>query len=235
MHRNAMRIAARTLACAAVPMLLVAGCSSGSGGDGKDDSAGPSAKPSAEAPSSAPPSPAPVKFTTLPDPCKTLSKGTVKEVVPGAETGGKNLGSKDTDGYGTCLWSGLDGYQYRALTVSLKRFDSDVTLGSGDERAAGYAAQEVSAVSQDKDNKKVKDSALDGIGDEATSLAFESEKKNGKKSEDYREQRIVVRTGNVVVTVEYEGAGFETGRTPDADDIRKGAEKAAKEAVKAVE
>jgi len=229
MHRNATRIAVRTLACAAVPMLLVAGCSSDSGGD---DSAKPSPSPSTS--SSAPPSPAPVKFTTLPDPCKTLSKGTVEDVVPEAETAGKNLGSKDADGYGTCLWSGLDGFQYRALTVSLKRFDSDVTLGSGAERAAKYAGQQVAAVAQDRENKKVKDTPLDGVGDQATAVAFETEKKNGKKSEDYRERRIVAVTGNVVVTVDYEGAGFETGETPSAEEIRKGAEKAAKEAVKAI-
>ncbi|MGY1453366.1 DUF3558 family protein [Streptomyces sp. SS8] len=228
MHRNATRTAVRTLACAAVPMLLVAGCSSGSGGD---DSAGPS--PSASA-SSASPTPAPVKFTTLPDPCKTLSGDTVGEVVPEAKKKGKNLGSKDTDGYGTCLWSGLDDYQYRALTVSLKRFDSDVTLGSGSERAAEYAGQQVAAVSQDEENKKVKDAPLDGVGDQATSIAFETERKDGKKTEEYREQRVVAITGNVVVTVDYEGAGFETGKTPKAEDIRENAEKAAKEAVKAV-
>jgi hypothetical protein len=228
MHRNTMRTAVRTLACAAVPMLLAAGCSSDSGGD---DSAKPSPSASTASPT---PSPAPVRFTTLPDPCKTLSKGTIGDVVPEAEKDGKNLGSKDADGYGTCLWSGLDDYQYRALTVSLKRFDSDLTLGSGDERAAEYAGQQVAAVSQDEENKKVKDAPLDGVGDQATSIAFETEKKDGKKTEEYREQRVVAITGNVVVTVDYEGAGFETGRTPSAGDIREGAEKAAKEAVKAV-
>ncbi|WP_031511465.1 DUF3558 domain-containing protein [Streptomyces megasporus] len=228
MHHNAKRTAVRTLACAAVPMLLVAGCS---GGSGEDDSAKPSPSVST---SSAPPSPAPVKFTTLPDPCKTLSKKTIGDVVPEAKEAGKNLGSKDADGYGTCLWSGLDGYQYRTLTVSLKRFDSDVTLGSGDERAAEYAGQQVAAVSKDEANEKVKDAPLDGVGDQATSISFETEKKSGKKTEDYRKQRVVAVTGNVVVTVDYEGAGFESDKTPKAEDIRKGAEKAAKEAVEAI-
>ncbi|MEE1940399.1 DUF3558 family protein [Streptomyces sp. TRM 70361] len=229
MHRNAKRIVVRTLACAAVPVLLVAGCSSGSGGEDSAKSAKSSAAPS----TSAPPSPAPVKFTTLPNPCETLTKKTVKAVVPGAKTG-KNLGSKDADGYGTCLWSGLDDFQYRALTVSLKRFDSDVTLGSGGQRAAKYAGQQVAAVSQDTANKNVKDTPLDGVGDQATSIAFETEKKSGKKAEEYRGQRVVAITDNVVVTVDYEGAGFETGKTPKADAIRKDAEKAAKEAVAAV-
>ncbi|GAA2422276.1 DUF3558 family protein [Streptomyces macrosporus] len=229
MHHNAKRTAVRTLACAAVPMLLVAGCS---GGSGEDDSAKPSPSVSS---SSAPPSPAPVKFTTLPDPCKTLSKKTIKDVVPEAKEAGKNLGSEDADGYGTCLWSGLDGFQYRALTVSLKRFDSDVTLGSGSERAAEYAGQQVAAVSRDGEHEKVKEVPLDGVGDQATSISFETKKKDGKKTEDYREQRVVALDGNVVVTVEYEGAGFETGETPSAKDIREGAEKAAKEAVKALE
>ncbi|MTE20435.1 DUF3558 domain-containing protein [Streptomyces sp. TRM43335] len=228
MHRNATRTAIRTLACAAVPMLLVAGCSSDSG---DKERAEPSASTST---SSAPPSPAPVKFTELPDPCKTLSKDTIKDVVPKAEESGKNLGSKDADGYGTCLWTGLDGYQHRTLTVSLKRFDSDLTLGSGAERAAEHAGRQVAAIGEDKENEKVENAPLDGVGDQATAISFETKRKNGKETVDYREQRIVAVTGNVVVVVDYEGAGLEKGGTPKAEDIREGAVKAAKDAVKVV-
>ena len=41
----------------------------------------------------------------------------------------------------------------------------------------------------------------------------------------------MARSANVVVTVDYAGAGFESGKTPGADDLKKNAEKAAKEAL----
>lgn len=231
MPRNTPHLAVRILAGAAAPVLLVAGCSFGSDSGGSDGDPSPAAESSSEAA----PSPEPVKFSKLPDACKTISKDTVEEVVPKAKSkSGKNLGSKDVDSYGSCLWNGLDDYDYRALTVSLRRFDSDTSIGSGDKRATEYAKQQLAKISEDKAHKGVKESAVKGVGDTATALSYEVEKKEGKSSEDYREQRLVVRTGNVVLTVDYSGAGFEDAKTPKAADIRKGAEKVAKEAVKSV-
>ncbi|MDK1475384.1 DUF3558 domain-containing protein [Streptomyces sp. 549] len=218
----------RALALAAVPVLLVAGCSSGGDGGSKE-----AAEPSA-APSSAAPSPEPVKFTTLPDPCQSLGRDLVQEVVPKAPPG-KNLGSKDADAYTSCLWSGLDDFEYRALSVSFRRFDSDTGLGSGDERATEYAAQQVEAATRDESHKGVKDSPLKDLGDAATNVAYDTAKKDGKKSEDYREQRTVVRSANVVITVDYSGAGFEDAKTPSADSIGKGAEKVAEKALSALD
>lgn len=217
----------RALALAAVPVLLVAGCSSG--GDGDESAATPSA-----APSKAAPSPEPVKHTTLPDPCQTLGKDVVQDVVPKAPTG-KNLGTKDADAYASCLWSGLDDFEYHALSVSLRRFDSDAGLGSGDERATEYAEQQVAAAARDEAHKGAKDTPLKGVGDAATNVAYETVKKDGKKSEDYREQRTVVRSANVVITVDYSGAGFEDAKTPSAADIDKGAEKVAKKVLSELE
>ncbi|SCK51621.1 hypothetical protein [Streptomyces sp. WMMB 322] len=232
MPRNAQRTSqrrsprlARTLACAAVavPALLVAGCSSDSGGQSDT---------SAPAEDKAEPSAAPVKFKELPDACKTVPRGTVKELTPKTDNAsGKRIGSGNTKDSGSCLWSGLDKFDYRQLTVSLKRFDSDTSRGSGNELAGTFLTQQADAVKSDKSNKDVKSASAEGIGDKATSVSYEAKRKNGDKSEDFREHRLVARSANVVVTVDYAGAGFESGKTPGADELKKNAEKAAKEAI----
>ncbi|WP_314171343.1 DUF3558 family protein [Streptomyces winkii] len=224
-QRRSPRLA-RTLACAAVavPALLVAGCSSDSGG-GEGASAS-SDKGGGEQ------SAAPVKFKELPDACKALSRDTVKKLTPKTENpSGKRIGSGNTQDSGSCLWSGLDKFDYRQLTVSLKRFESDTSRGSGDKLAGAFLKQQADAIKSDKANKELKSASAGGIGEEATSLGYKVEKKDGKKSEDFREHRLVARSANVVVTVDYAGAGFESGKTPSADDLRKNAETAAKEAV----
>ncbi|WP_344567959.1 DUF3558 domain-containing protein [Streptomyces axinellae] len=234
MHRNAPRNAPRrsktvrnSLACAAValPVLLVAGCSSDSDQGAESDSPSSSASKS--------PSAAPVKYKTLPDSCESLSKKTVKDVVPKtSNASGKRVGSGDTNDSNSCLWSGLNKYDYRQLTVSLKRFNSDSSLGSGDRRSGEYVKQQASEITNNKENKKPKNSSASGIGQEATAVSYETEKKDSKgKSEDYRAERLVARSANVVVTVDYEGAGFEDGKKPSADDLKKKAAKAAKEAL----
>jgi hypothetical protein len=234
MHRYAPRNAARrsktvrnTLACAAValPVLLVAGCSSDSDDQGKES------EPSASASKS--PTVAPAKFKELPDSCKSLGKKTVKDVVPGTDNvSGKRVGSGDTNESNSCLWSGLDKYDYRQLTLSLKRFDSEAAIGSGDKRAADYVEQQTEEKSGNKDNKGIKQAQVSGVGDDAMSITYETKKSGAKgKSEEYRGERLVARTANVVVTVDYEGAGFEDAKKPDADEVKKQAEKVAKEAV----
>ncbi|MGW8380995.1 DUF3558 domain-containing protein [Streptomyces sp. ODS28] len=213
----------------AVPVLLVAGCSSDSGKGGEETSA-PSASKSAS------PSPEPVKFKELPDSCRTLSKGTVKELVPGTgNPGGKRIGTGDTADSGTCLWSGLKKYDYRQLTVSLKRFDSDTSRGSGDKQAKDFYQQQMSEVQDNKDNTGLKQSKLSGVGEQATTLSYDAKKKDKKgSSEKYHEEYVLARNANVVLSVDYEGAGFEDGKTPSSADLKKGAEKAAKEAMKQV-
>lgn len=220
---------ARRAACAAVavPVLLVAGCSADSG-----EEKSPGTSPSATTDSAKPEK---VTYAKLPDPCKTLSKKTVKDVVPGADdTSGKNLTSSDTESYGACLWSGGSGdldAKYRALTVSLKRYDSDPSLGSGAERATRYFQQETEGAKSDKAHKDPKESTLSGLGQQALAVTYETEKKDNT----YRATRVVVRDHNVVVTVDYEGTGFEDADPPSRDEVRKKAEKVAKEAAAAIE
>lgn len=176
-----------------------------------------------------------MKFKGLPDACKTLSKGTVKKLTPKTDNAsGKRIGSGNTQDSGSCLWSGLDKFDYRQLTVSLKRFESDTSRGSGDKLAAAFLTQQTEAVKTEKSNKKLKSASVNGIGEQATSVSYEVEKKDGKKSENFREHRLIARVANVVVTVDYAGAGFESGKTPGADELKKNAETAAKEAVAAL-
>ncbi|WP_413115610.1 hypothetical protein ACK1X7_23705 [Streptomyces sp. CY1] len=225
MHRSAPRLA-RILACATVPMVLVAGCSSGS--DNKDEkNTGGSARPGSP---SASPTVAAAKFSKLPDVCTALSGKTVDQLVPKAQNKkGKALPSADTNTSASCLWTGLDGFKYRSLTVSLKLFPSDPGLGSGDRRAGEYAAQQSSRAATGKvtDPKTEK---VAGIGDEATSVSSK-EKKDG---DEFRNQTVVTRTANVVITVQYDGAGYEKEKTPDAAALLKDAKSAAKEAVAAI-
>ncbi|MFI0821469.1 hypothetical protein ACH4TX_33815 [Streptomyces sp. NPDC021098] len=223
MHRSAPRLA-RILACATVPVMLVAGCSSGSE-DKKD--AESSSRPSSP---SASPSVAAAKFSKLPDVCSALSGRTIDELVPKAKTKkGKALPSADTNTSATCLWNGLDGFKYRSLSLSMKLFPSDAGLGAGDKRAQEYATQQASKVTSAKGVKNPKTEQA-AIGDAATTVRTE-EKKDG---DDFRNQTVVARTANVVVTIEYDGAGYETEKTPDAKKLMEDAKSAAKEVVESV-
>ncbi|MCK1813922.1 DUF3558 domain-containing protein [Streptomyces sp. XM4011] len=229
MHPTATpRKALRALAWAAVPALLIAGCSSpasDSGADGNDDGAAAEGSESA-------PEPEPVRFADLPSPCAVIGEDTIDEIVPKADPkGGSALTSNDTSLSGTCLWSGLKEYQYRSLTVSLRRFESDLSLGSGDERAQGFIAQQVEEITGDGANSDIAQEDLAGTGDSAITIAYNAEKDIDDDTQDFRQQRVVVRTGNVVVTVDYAATGLEGDDMPGAKGVRERAETAAAEAV----
>ncbi|MFB7547807.1 DUF3558 domain-containing protein [Streptomyces sp. NPDC056154] len=234
MHRSAPRLA-RILACAAVPvMLVVAGCSSDSGD--KKDSGTPSSSTASPDAKKSEPSVEPAKFTALPDPCKSIGKKTVTSLVPGVKTpGGTPAGSSDTAYRTGCSWNGLDdngvkGSQYRWLDVGFTRFDSDQSLGSGAKRAQQDYAKQITKVKAAEGAKKLAEAPVTGIGEQATKITYDLT----KTSEDFKYATVVARTGNVVITLTYNGAGYAGAKTPSADDILKGAEKAAKEAVASV-
>ncbi|MER0243272.1 hypothetical protein AAHZ94_14840 [Streptomyces sp. HSW2009] len=213
------------LACAAVPVMAVAGCSSDSGDkDPKDDaSKSASVNPS--------PTVAAARYAKLPEACKTLGQRTVDDLVPKAkDKKGKTLPSANINESASCLWSGLDGYQYRQLSVSMKLFPSELNLGTGDKRAAGYAAQQTERASTADGARGAKKSTATGIGDEATTVGT-TVKKDG---DDFKNETVVARAANVVVTVEYRGAGYEDAKPPKPEDLQKDAQKAAKEAVSAL-
>ncbi|MEU9462727.1 DUF3558 family protein [Streptomyces sp. NPDC048312] len=234
MHRSAPRLS-RILACAAVPvMLVVAGCSSDSGDKKESGSSESSASPSAS--KKAEPTVEPAKFAALPDPCKSITKKTVTSLVPSAKSkNGTAAKSSDITSRAGCSWNGLDdngvkGSQYRWLDVGFTRFESDQALGSGAKRAQQDFAKQVDKAKATEGAKKVVEAPAAGIGDQASTIAYDL----SKTGEDFKYATVVTRTENVVITLTYNGAGYAGAKTPSAGDIMKGAEKAAKEAVAAV-
>ncbi|SED34240.1 Protein of unknown function [Streptomyces sp. 2131.1] len=234
MHRSAPRLT-RILACAAVPvMLLVAGCSSDSDGDkAAGSSASASASPDA---TKSEPAVEAAKFAELPDPCSSVEAKTIKTLVPSAKSKkGTRSKSSDASVRGGCSWNGLadkgvKGSQYRWLDVGFTRFASDQTLGSGAARAGDELSKQVKKTEATDGAKNVKTEPVSGIGEQATKVTYDQ----SKTGEDFRFATIVARTGNVVVVVNYNGAGYAGSKTPSEESILKGATTAAKDAVSAV-
>ncbi|MFJ8072379.1 DUF3558 family protein [Streptomyces sp. NPDC096176] len=233
MPRSATRLT-RILACAAVPvMLVVAGCSSDSDSASKD--AGSSASATPEAKKS--PAVAPAKFAKLPDPCDSITKKTIEDLVPGAKSKNGTTGkSSDIARRGSCSWNGLDdngvkGSQYRWLDVSFLRYESDATLGlSAEQRAAESYEKEIEKAKGTEGAKSVKSAPVSGIGNEATTVNYTLR----KTDEDFVYATVVTRTENGVITLTYNGTGYAGAKNPSSSDLTKDAQKAAKEAVAAV-
>ncbi|WP_406354466.1 DUF3558 domain-containing protein [Streptomyces sp. NBC_00658] len=244
MHRPVQRVGrvprlTRILvSAAAVPVMLVAaGCSSDSGSDSGSGDANNSSGSSPDAQTSASASANAVQaaaYATLPESCSVLSDKTLGSLVPKAAKSGKKGTSDDASERGNCYWTsldsnGVDGSQYRWLNVALLRFDSD-TRGSGDEQAHTYFEKQVTAAKAVTGAKNTKSAPVSGTGDEATAVSYDLKKKEGA----FKQQTIVARVENVVVTLDYNGAGLAGEKTPSAATLLKSAEKAAKEAVAAV-
>ncbi|MDT9681591.1 DUF3558 family protein [Streptomyces sp. TRM76323] len=242
MHRSAPRLT-RILACAAVPVMLVAaGCSSDDSGSGASASASPSASaasgsPAAPTTSAAPsPSVAPAKFAKLPDACKAITAKTVEDLVPAVKKKSGTPGrSSDLNNRGNCSWNGLKdrgvkGSDYRWLDVSLLRFDSDPTLGSGEERAQEKYSGKVDEAKATEGAIDVRTSPVPGVGDQARAVSYSLK----KTDETFRYGVIVVRTENVLITVSYNGTGYAGAKAPAAGDVMEGTVKAVKDAVAAV-
>ncbi|MFE2421860.1 DUF3558 domain-containing protein [Streptomyces hokutonensis] len=235
-HQRAKRLHRVLVCAAAVPvMLIAAGCSSDSGSDGGSakDTAGLGATTSADA--TAAPTVQAAAYKKLPEPCAVVSKKTLTELVPEGAKSGKEGTSTDTASRGSCSWTSLDnngvkGSQFRWLNVSLLRFDSSQTQGEGDKLAAAYYAKQVQEARSVTGAKNTKSEPVAGAGDEATAVRYDLKKKEGA----FKQQTVVARVENVVVTIDYNGAGLAGDKTPSADTLTKAAEKAVKEAVAAV-
>ncbi|NEB00180.1 DUF3558 domain-containing protein [Streptomyces sp. SID13726] len=218
-------------------MLIAAGCSSDSGsGDGGSADSGKAADggASASASASAAPTVQAAAYNSLPESCKTLSTKTLKSLVPEASKSGKQ-GTSEAGTRGSCSWSSLDnngvkGSQFRWLNVSLLRFESDTSRGTGEAQAQTYYDQQVQDAESVDGAKNTKSQPVSGTGDAATLVRYDLKKKEGA----FKQQTVVTRVENVVVTVDYNGAGLAGDKTPSADSLVKLAEQAAKEAVGAV-
>ncbi|WP_405991645.1 DUF3558 domain-containing protein [Streptomyces sp. NBC_00986] len=235
-QQRAKRLSRVLVCAAAVPvMLIAAGCSSDSGsadGAGKDTT-GPGATTSADA--TAAPTVQAAAYQKLPEPCAVLSKKTLTDLVPKGAKSGKEGTSSDTASRGSCSWTSLDnngvkGSQFRWLNVSLLRFDSSQTQGEGDKLAAAYYAKQVQEAQSVTGAKNAKSEPVAGAGAEATAVRYDLKKKEGA----FKQQTVVARVENVVVTIDYNGAGLAGEKAPSADTLTKAAEKAVKEAVAAV-
>ncbi|WP_333740399.1 DUF3558 domain-containing protein [Streptomyces sp. IBSBF 2806] len=229
----------RLLAAAvAVPvMLIAAGCSSDSGSDsGSGDKAQDAAATGGtgtDSTASAAPTVQAAAYKTLPEACAAVSKKTLTELVPKAA--GKKGTSSDAGERASCSWSslannGVKGSQFRWLNVSLLRFESDATTGDGESQAKTYYAKQVKDAQAVAGAKNTKATPAAGTGDEATLVRYDLKKAEGA----FRQQTVVARVENVVVTLDYNGAGLAGDKTPTSDTLTKAAEKAAKEAVAAV-
>ncbi|MGW5469335.1 DUF3558 family protein [Streptomyces chartreusis] len=225
----------RAVVCAAaVPVMLIAtGCSSdsGSGDKAADDSGTKSSASSSASPS---PTVQAAAYKSIPDACKVLGKKTLEDLAPKAKSGKKGS-SDDASTRASCSWSSLDnngvkGSQFRWLNVSLLRFESDVTRGSGEELAHGYYETQVQDAKSVSGAKSLKSEPVAGVGDQATAVRYDLKKKEGS----FKQETVVARVENVVVTLDYNGAGLAGEKTPSADTLNKLAQKAVKEVVAAV-
>ncbi|GAA3799745.1 DUF3558 family protein [Streptomyces chiangmaiensis] len=216
-------------------MLVVAGCSSSdsgaaSSGDAKQQTS--TAKPSQSASAKAV---QPAAYSTLPAACATLSGKTLGDLVPKGVKSGKEGATDDIATRASCSWSslqnnGVKGSQFRWLNVSMLRFESEAMRGTGDKLAKDYYTRQVQDARSVDGAKNTKPKQLTGVGDEATEVRYDLKKKEGA----FKQQTVVARVENVVLTLDYNGAGLAGEKSPSADDLMKAAEKAAKEAVSAV-
>ncbi|GGT20939.1 hypothetical protein [Streptomyces chromofuscus] len=158
----------------------------------------------------------PKTYTEAPAPCDSLAEKTITSLVPGAKAAGKEIASTDSSVRRTCSWNALKGYDYRWLDVSFEISDSD------DEAREQY---------EERVEEKNGGGEVPGLGDAAYSVVNLTTEDDQKT----REGVVVVRASNALVVVTYNGSDFESKEAPSSDEMNKGAIKAAKEAVAALE
>jgi hypothetical protein len=155
-------------------------------------------------------------YAAAPAPCSGVSKKTITSLVPGAKPAGKEIPSTDSTLRRTCSWNALKGYDYRWLDVSYEVMDSD-------EAAQTSYRETVEQRSGGGD--------VPGVGDAGYSVV----NLTTADKQETREGVVLVRASNALVTITYNGSDFESRKAPGTDEINKGAIKAAKEAVAALE
>ncbi|MDH6225684.1 DUF3558 domain-containing protein [Streptomyces sp. MJP52] len=227
--RPVQRVVRALTGAAVLPVVLVAaGCSSDAEpkADAKQSagSGGSSAKPS--------PSVAPAAYEELPEACDALGKKTLGKLVPKGLKTEKAGRTDDAGTRGSCTWNSLDdngvkGSQYRWLSVSLLRFDSSQVRGTGEEQAKEQYEALIADAKKTADAKKVADKPVEGVGDEATLVTYDLKKKEGL----FKQQTVVALVENVVVTLDYNGAGLAGEDAPSVKTLGERAADAAEEAV----
>lgn len=173
-------------------------------------------KSAGESPSGASTAAATKQYASAPAPCGSIGTATIKSLVPGAKTAGKEIPSTDTSLRRTCSWNALKGYDYRWLDVSFEITESDA--------AAAKSYKENTA-------EKSGGGSVPGVGDAGYSVV----NLTTEDKQQTREGVVIIQASNALVTVTYNGSDFESKKAPSTDEINKGAIKAAKEAVAALE
>ncbi|MGW0933029.1 DUF3558 family protein [Streptomyces sp. NPDC002644] len=227
-NRPVQRVVRALTGAAVVPVMLVAaGCSSDAEPTADAKQSASSDKPSAKAS----PTVEPAAYESLPKACDTLGKKTLGELVPkGSKT--EKAGRTDDEGNrSSCTWNslddnGVDGSQYRWLSVSLLRFDSDPVRGAAATQAEEQYQAMIEEARNTSDAKKVAAEPVKGIGGEATLVTYDLKKKEGL----FKQQTVVALVENVVVTVDYNGAGLAGEDAPSVKKLSERAVDAAEEA-----
>ncbi|MFE0419158.1 hypothetical protein [Streptomyces tendae] len=155
-------------------------------------------------------------YAAAPAPCEALAGKTVTSLVPGAKAAGKEIPSTDTEVRRTCSWNALKGYDYRWLDVSFEVMETD-------EAAQKSFQERVADRSGGGD--------VPGLGDSAYSVV----NLTTEDKQQTREGTVLVRAANALVMITYNGSDFESKKAPGTTEINKGAIKAAKEAVAALQ
>ncbi|WP_312018625.1 serine/threonine-protein kinase [Streptomyces sp. I05A-00742] len=219
------------LAAAAILVIVIL---RGGGGSGREDdqadgaTSGTSRNSSSGATETARTKPAHV--AKLPDPCQALSRRTVERLVPNAKEKGGSTPGKNTAGSATCYWNGLeDNTQFRWLDVVLRRHDSG-TAPDDEKSARGTYAEAITEARATEGARNVRTEPLSGIGDEATAVTYDL----ARDGDDFKQVALVVRLSNAVISVHYNGAGFEGAAGPDRATMTRGARTAAEETVQSV-
>ncbi|MDX2931444.1 hypothetical protein [Streptomyces ipomoeae] len=155
-------------------------------------------------------------YAKAPSPCGGITAKTIKSLVPGAKTAGKEIASTNESVRRTCSWNALKGYDYRWLDVSYEIHETD-------EKAASTYKERIS--------EKSGGGAVPGVGDEAYSVV----NLTTEDKQQTREGVVYARVSNALVVITYNGSDFESKKAPSTDEINKGAIKAAKEAAATLE
>ncbi|MEU1513513.1 hypothetical protein ABZ490_15380 [Streptomyces sp. NPDC005811] len=155
-------------------------------------------------------------YDTALAPCTSVAVKTITALVPGAKTAGKEIPSTDTKLRRTCSWNALKGFDYRWLDISFEITDSDA------EAQSSYT---------DRLKEKSGGGDVPGLGDAGYSVV----NLTTEDKQQTREGTVIARVSNALVVVTYNGSDFESKKAPSTDVINKGAIKAAKEAVAALQ
>jgi len=158
----------------------------------------------------------PKTFRAAPAACGAIAQATVKALVPGAETAGKEIPSTDKTVRRTCSWNALKGFDYRWLDVSFEIKDSDA---------------EAKTTFDNRTTERSGGGPVPGLGDTGYSVV----NLTTQDKQQTREGVVIVRASNALVMITYNGSDFESKKAPGTDEINKGAIKAAKDAVTALE